>query len=186
MPRTQCNSQIIPGAPNSEDVIVTCGIAKGKKEAKRRCCEAMVLKMSDLPPPPPMHMQPGFQGMRGGFMRFPGPGGRFMRGRGGFMPGFRPRLPPPESEETVFKKYDKTPKGDHPSKNHPISKLCEYIRKNGWPVPQWDLINEKIIQQRKNKHGTANLMLYTYKVSTINSTSQLSKTLVRLISIHCR
>ena len=87
-------------------------------------------------------------------------------GRGGFMPpGFRPRLPPPESEETIFKKYDRTPRGDHPSKNHPISKLCEYIRKNGWPVPQWDLINEKIIQQRKNKHGNANIMLYTYKVT---------------------
>ena len=56
-------------------------------------------------------------------------------------------------------------RGDHPSKNHPISKLCEYIRKHGWPVPQWDLINEKIIQQRKNKHGNANIMLYTYKVS---------------------
>ena len=80
-------------------------------------------------------------------------------------PGFRPRLPPPESEETIFKKYDRTPRGDHPSKNHPISKLCEYIRKNGWPVPQWDLINEKIIQQRKNKHGNANIMLYTYKVT---------------------
>ena len=34
------------GPQNSEDVIVTCGIAKGKKEAKRRCCEAMVLKVS--------------------------------------------------------------------------------------------------------------------------------------------
>ena len=44
------------GARNSEDVIVTCGIAKGKKDAKRRCCEAMVLKLSDLPPPPPMPM----------------------------------------------------------------------------------------------------------------------------------
>ena len=105
--------------------------------------------------------------MIGHMMRFPGGRGRFMRGgRGGFMPpGFRPRLPPPESEETIFKKYDRTPRGDHPSKNHPISKLCEYIRKNGWPVPQWDLINEKIIQQRKNKHGNANIMLYTYKVT---------------------
>ena len=36
------------GPQNSEDVIVTCGIAKGKKEAKRRCCEAMVLKVSLL------------------------------------------------------------------------------------------------------------------------------------------
>ena len=160
-------------------MIVTCGIAKGKKEAKRRCCEAMVLKMSDLPPAPPLHMQPQFQMQMRGMMRFPGGrGGRFMRGgRGGFMPpNFRPRLPPPESEETVFKKYDKTPRGDHPSKNHPISKLCEYIRKNGWPVPQWDLINEKIIQQRKNKHGTANLMLYTYKVSCQESVSRFIKT----------
>ena len=165
---------------------MTCGIAKGKKEAKRRCAEAMVLKVSDLPPAPPLHLQPQFQmQMRGHMimiynndniiiviiighmMRFPGGRGRFMRGgRGGFMPpGFRPRLPPPESEETIFKKYDRTPRGDHPSKNHPISKLCEYIRKNGWPVPQWDLINEKIIQQRKNKHGNANIMLYTYKVT---------------------
>ena len=122
--------------------------------------------MSDLPPAPPLHMQPQFQMQMRGFMRFPGGRGRFMRGRGGFPPpGFRPRLPPPESEETIFKKYDRTPRGDHPSKNHPISKLCEYIRKNGWPVPQWDLINEKIIQQRKNKHGNANIMLYTFKVT---------------------
>jgi len=150
------------GAQNSDDVLVSCGIAKGKKEAKRRCCEAMVLKISDLPPAPPMHMQPHFQMQ---MMRFRGgPRGRFMRGRG-FPPGFRPRLPPPESEDTIFKKYDTTPRGDHPSKNHPISKLCEYIRKYGWPVPQWDLINEKIIQQRKNKHGNANIMLYTYKVT---------------------
>ena len=35
--------------------------------------------------------------------------GRFMRGRG-FPPGFRPRLPPPESEDTIFKKYDTTPR----------------------------------------------------------------------------
>ena len=154
------------GPANSEDVVVTCGIAKGKKEAKRRCCEAMVLKVSDLPPAPPLHMQPQFQMQMRGFMRFPGGRGRFMRGRGGFgPPGFRPRLPPPESEETIFKKYDRTPRGEHPSKNHPISKLCEYIRKNGWPVPQWDLINEKIIQQRKNKHGNANIMLYTFKVT---------------------
>ena len=34
------------GPANSEDVVVTCGIAKGKREAKRRCCEAMVLKVS--------------------------------------------------------------------------------------------------------------------------------------------
>ena len=153
------------GPPNSEDVVVTCGIAKGKREAKRRCCEAMVLKVSDLPPAPPLHMQPQFQMQMRGFMRFPGGRGRFMRGRGFGPPGFRPRLPPPESEETIFKKYDRTPRGDHPSKNHPISKLCEYIRKNGWPVPQWDLINEKIIQQRKNKHGNANIMLYTFKVT---------------------
>ena len=33
------------GPANSEDVVVTCGIAKGKREAKRRCCEAMVLKV---------------------------------------------------------------------------------------------------------------------------------------------
>merc|ERR1719336_1855019 len=153
------------GPANSEDVVVTCGIAKGKREAKRRCCEAMVLKVSDLPPAPPLHMQPQFQMQMRGFMRFPGGRGRFMRGRGFGPPGFRPRLPPPESEETIFKKYDRTPRGDHPSKNHPISKLCEYIRKNGWPVPQWDLINEKIIQQRKNKHGNANIMLYTFKVT---------------------
>ena len=34
-------------------------------------------------------------------------------------------------------------------------------------MPQWDLINEKIIQQRKNKHGNANIMLYTYKVTPL-------------------
>merc|ERR1712098_156648 len=115
---------------------------------------------SDLPPAPPMPMH----FMHGRFMRFNGRGGRFMRG-GRFRGGFGPRMPPPESEETILKKYDKTPRGDHPSKNHPISKLCEYVRKNGWPVPQWDLINEKIIQQRKNKHGNANIMLYTYKIT---------------------
>ena len=36
-------------------------------------------------------------------------------------------------------------------------------------MPQWDLINEKIIQQRKNKHGNANIMLYTYKVTRVRA-----------------
>ena len=34
------------GPPDSEEILVTAGIAKGKKEAKRRCAEAMVLKVS--------------------------------------------------------------------------------------------------------------------------------------------
>ena len=51
-----------------QDVIVTCGIAKGKKEAKRRCAEAMVLKVSDLPPAPPLHLQPQFQMQMRGHM----------------------------------------------------------------------------------------------------------------------
>jgi hypothetical protein len=72
------------GPAGSDDVIVTAGIAKGKREAKRRCCEAMVLKLDDLPPAPPLPPQM----MRGGFY-----------GR----PGFRPRFPPPESEETIFR-----------------------------------------------------------------------------------
>jgi Double-stranded RNA binding motif len=71
------------GPAGSDDVIVTAGIAKGKREAKRRCCEAMVLKLDDLPPAPPLPPQ-----MMGGFY-----------GR----PGFRPRFPPPESEDTIFR-----------------------------------------------------------------------------------
>jgi len=94
-------------------------------------------------------------------------GGRFMRG------GFGPRMPPPESEETVFKKYDKTPKGDHPSKNHPLSKLNVFISQKGWPVPQYDLINEKIINQRRTKHGNANTMLYTYKITVYPGKGQV-------------
>ena len=56
------------GPRNSENVIVTCGIAKGKKDAKRRCCEAMVLKLDDLPPAPPMH-QMQFMNNRSGLQR---------------------------------------------------------------------------------------------------------------------
>ena len=44
---------------------------------------------------------------------------------GGWNGGYRPRLPPPESEETIFRKYDKTAYGDdHPNKNHPVFQLC--------------------------------------------------------------
>jgi len=161
------------GPPESEEVTVTAGIAKSKKDAKKRCCEAMVLKLDDLPPAPPLHMQPHMMG-RGGFNRFPGPG-RFMRGFPGprGFPGFRPRLPPPESEETIFKKYDKTPSAPHPSQHHPISKLCERAKKYGWPQPVWDLVNEKIIDSKKHKHGRHNTMLYTFKVTVYPGKGQV-------------
>jgi len=161
------------GPPDSEDVTVTAGIAKSKKDAKKRCCEAMVLKLDDLPPAPPLHMQPHMMG-RGGFNRFPGPG-RFMRGFPGprGFPGFRPRLPPPESEDTIFKKYDKTPNAPHPSQHHPISKLCERAKKFGWPQPVWDLVNEKIIDSKKHKHGRHNTMLYTFKVTVYPGKGQV-------------
>merc|ERR1712106_34507 len=111
---------------------------------------------------------------RGGFNRFPGPG-RFMRGFPGprGFPGFRPRLPPPESEETIFKKYDKTPSAPHPSQHHPISKLCERAKKYGWPQPVWDLVNEKIIDSKKHKHGRHNTMLYTFKVTVYPGKGQV-------------
>lgn len=161
------------GPPESEEVTVTAGIAKSKKDAKKRCCEAMVLKLDDLPPAPPLHMQPHMMG-RGGFNRFPGPG-RFMRGFPGprGFPGFRPRLPPPESEETIFKKYDQTPSAPHPSQHHPISKLCERAKKYGWPQPVWDLVNEKIIDSKKHKHGRHNTMLYTFKVTVYPGKGQV-------------
>jgi len=160
------------GPPNSDEVIVTAGIAKSKKDAKKRCCEAMVLKIDDLPPAPPLHLQPHMMGR--GFNRFPGPG-RFMRGFPGprGFPGFRPRLPPPESEETIFKKYDKTPSAPHPSQNHPISKLCEKAKKYGWPQPVWDLVNEKVIDSKKHKHGRHNTMLYTFKVTVYPGKGQV-------------
>jgi len=153
--------------------LVTAGIAKSKKDAKRRCCEAMVLKLDDLPPAPPLHMQPHM--MRG---RFPFPG-RFMRGRPPFgfpgqrMPFFRPRLPPPESEDTIFKKYDISTKEPHPSQNHPISKLCEKAKRNGWPGPAWEIVTEKVVDTKKHRHGRHNTMLYTYKVTVYPGKGQV-------------
>jgi len=133
------------GPPGSDDVLVTAGIARGKREAKRRCCEAMVLKLDDLPPAPPMHVPGMMRGMR---------------------PGFRPRLPPPESEETIFRNYDKTAYGDdHPNKNHPVFQLCSKAKKGNWPPPQFELVTEKIVDTIRNKHGKSNTMLYTYKVT---------------------
>jgi len=154
--------------------LVTAGIAKSKKDSKRRCCEAMVLKIDDLPPAPPLHMQPHMRG------RFPFPG-RFQRGGrmppfgfpGQRMPFFRPRLPPPESEETIFKKYDTTPKDPHPSHNHPISKLCEKAKQHGWPQPAWDLVTEKVVDTKKHKHGRHNTMLYTFKVTVYPGKGQV-------------
>ena len=62
------------------------------------------------------------------------------------QPGFRPRLPPPESEDTVFKKYDKTAYGDdHPNKNHPVFQLCSKAKRLHWPPPQFELVTEKIV-----------------------------------------
>jgi len=160
------------GPPGSDEVTVTAGIAKSKKDAKKRCCEAMVLKLDDLPQAPPLHMQPHMMGR--GLNRFPGPG-RFMRGFPGQrgFPGFRPRLPPPESEETIFKKYDRTPTAPHPSQNHPISKLCERSKKYGWPQPVWDMVNEKVIDSKKHKHGRHNTMLYTFKVTVYPGKGQV-------------
>jgi len=135
------------GPPGSDDVLVTAGIAKGKRECKRRCCDAMVLKMSDLPPAPPLHVQMQMRGMQ-------------------VRPGFRPQLPPPESEDTVFKKYDKTAYGDdHPNKNHPVFQLCSKAKRLHWPPPQFELVTEKIVDTIRNKHGKSNTMLYTYKVT---------------------
>lgn len=135
------------GPPGSDDVLVACGIAKGKREGKRRCCDVMVLKMSDLPPAPPLHVQMQMRGMQ-------------------VRPGFRPRLPPPESEDTIFKKYDKTAYGDdHPNKNHPVFQLCSKAKRLHWPPPQFELVTEKIVDTIRNKHGKSNTMLYTYKVT---------------------
>jgi len=132
------------GPPGSDDVLVTAGIAKGKRECKRRCCDAMVLKLDDLPPAPPLQAPM----------------------QGGFRPGFRPRLPPPESEETIYRKYDKTAYGDdHPNKNHPVFQLCSKAKKHHWPPPEFELVTEKIIDTIRNKHGKSNTMLYTYKVT---------------------
>ena len=114
------------GPPGSDDVLVTCGIARGKKEAKRRCCDAMVLKLDDLPPAPPLPMP--------------------MMHRGMMRPGFRPRLPPPESEDAIFRNYDKTAYGDdHPNKNHPVFQLCSKAKKSHWPPPTFELVTEKIV-----------------------------------------
>lgn len=89
------------------------------------------------------------------------------------MPFFRPRLPPPESEETIFKKYDTTPKDPHPSHNHPISKLCEKAKQHGWPQPAWDLVTEKVVDTKKHKHGRHNTMLYTFKVTVYPGKGQV-------------
>lgn len=142
------------GPAGSDDVIVTAGIAKGKREAKRRCCEAMVLKLDDLPPAPPLPPQM----MRGGFY-----------GR----PGFRPRFPPPESEETIFRKYDRTPGDNHPNQSHPVFQLCQKAKRSKWPPPQFELVTEKIVDTIRNKHGRSNTMLYTYKVTVYPGQGQV-------------
>ena len=155
------------GPKDSDDVIVTAGIAKNKKDAKKRCSDAMVLKIADLPavpnPPPGFMGPPGFRG-RGGWRG--GRGGRWMRGqwRGGLGFG-HPGMPCVESEETIFKKYDKSPSSDHPSQHHPISKLCERSKKRGWPGPVWELVNEKVIDSKSHRYGRHNTMLYTMKVT---------------------
>lgn len=145
---------------DSDDVIVTAGIAKNKKDAKKRCCDAMVLKMFDLPAAPPMPIIPSHyrENWRG----------RGFRGRGFFHPrgGFRPQGFQVESEETIFKKYENKAKAsEHPSVSHPISRLCERAKKRHWPGPVWELVNEKVIDSKSHHYGRHNVMLYTMKVT---------------------
>ena len=57
------------GPLNSEGVlVVSSGRAKSKEDAKNRCWETMVLKLKELSPAPPLHMQPHMSG-RGEFNR---------------------------------------------------------------------------------------------------------------------
>lgn len=71
-----------------------------------------------------------------------------------------------ESEETIFKKYDKSPNAEaHPSVNHPISQLCQRGKQRGWPCPVWELVNEKVIDSKAHRWGRHNTMLYTMKVT---------------------
>ena len=140
--------------PDSKHAIVTAGIAKTKKDAKRLCCDAMVLKLDELAPAPPLHM---------GFMRG-GPRGRFMRGGWGMRGCFRPGLPPMEGEDAIFKKYDKSP-GVEECNKHPISLLSERGMKRGWPMPTWELVTDKVIESKPNRYGRHDVMLFTMKVT---------------------
>ena len=124
--------------------LTSSGRGKNKKDAKTKAAENMVLKLEDLPK---VAKRGWGQGWGGGS----GWGG----GRGGYHhnngPAWKRRKG--ESEDTILKKNDVTPKTENPSQNNPISKLFEFSKKKKWPEPIFDCISEDVLEERRTEKG---------------------------------
>ena len=80
----------------------------------------------------------GWGGGRGGYHHNNGPAWKRRKG---------------ESEDTILKKNDVTPKTENPSQNNPISKLFEFSKKKKWPEPIFDCISEDVLEERRTEKG---------------------------------
>ena len=124
------------------------GVGKNKKDAKTKAAENMVLKLDDLPKvnKRPFHQGGGWgSGWGSGHQGHHGQQGGY-GGRGGYHnqggPAWKKRKG--ESEDSILKKNDVTPKAENPSQNNPISKLYEYGKKRRMPEPIFDCISEEV------------------------------------------
>merc|ERR1719244_405599 len=108
----------------------------------------MVLKLEDLP----KVIKRGWGQAWGGGSSW---GGHSGGGRGGYHhhggPAWKRRKG--ESEDTILKKNDVTPKAENPSQNNPISKLFEFSKKRKWPEPIFDCISEEVLEERRTEKG---------------------------------
>jgi len=128
--------------------LTSSGRGKNKKDAKTKAAENMVLKLEDLPK---VAKRGWGQGWGGGSSW----GGHSGGGRGGYHynsgPAWKRRKG--ESEDTILKKNDVTPKTENPSQNNPISKLFEFSKKRKWPEPIFDCISEEVLEERRTEKG---------------------------------
>ena len=128
--------------------LATNGMGKNKKDAKTKAAENMVLKLEDLP----KVIKRGWGQAWGGGSSW---GGHSGGGRGGYHhhggPAWKRRKG--ESEDTILKKNDVTPKAENPSQNNPISKLFEFSKKRKWPEPIFDCISEEVLEERRTDKG---------------------------------
>ena len=75
----------------------------------------------------------------------------------GSGPPKKPKKEPEVSEKDKEKAAAKAAEPLHPAQNNPISKLYEHTKKEKWPEPVFEVVQEEVLETRKSTQG------FTYK-----------------------